>query len=66
MTRVQTSLWFDGGVDEAAAFYVSLLPDSRILGRLPYVPTENAPGTGRPRASPSPWTSSWPAPATPC
>lgn len=48
MTRVQTSLWFDGGVDEAAAFYVSLLPGSRILGRLPYVPTDNAPGDGPP------------------
>ncbi len=28
--RVRTCLWFDGGGEEAARFYVSLLPDSRI------------------------------------
>lgn len=28
--KVRTCLWFDGKAREAAAFYVSLLPDSRI------------------------------------
>ena len=28
--KVRTCLWFDGNGHEAAAFYVSLLPDSRI------------------------------------
>ncbi|QCR18940.1 VOC family protein [Agrococcus sp. SGAir0287] len=31
MTRVATSLWFDGGIEDAAALYVSLVPDSEIL-----------------------------------
>ncbi|SDH92554.1 VOC family protein [Agrococcus jejuensis] len=31
MTRVATSLWFDGGIEEAAALYVSLMPGSEIL-----------------------------------
>lgn len=44
MTRVQTCLWFDGRVDEAADFYVSLLPDSRVTDRMPYTPTDNSPG----------------------
>lgn len=44
MVQVRTSLWFDGGVDEAAAFYVSLIPGSRIVASMPYVPTEDAPG----------------------
>ena len=31
MSRVQfPCLWFDGNAEEAAEFYVSLLPDSRI------------------------------------
>ncbi|MEE1618307.1 VOC family protein [Brachybacterium sp. J153] len=33
---VQTCLWFDGRIDEAADFYVSLIPDSRILARTAY------------------------------
>ena len=40
-------LWFDGKAEEAARFYVSLLPDSRIDGILPY--SIDAPG-GSPRA----------------
>lgn len=28
--KVTPSLWFNGDAEEAAAFYVSLLPDSRI------------------------------------
>jgi predicted 3-demethylubiquinone-9 3-methyltransferase (glyoxalase superfamily) len=30
MDKVTPCLWFDGDAEEAAAFYVSLLPDSRI------------------------------------
>jgi predicted 3-demethylubiquinone-9 3-methyltransferase (glyoxalase superfamily) len=30
MSKVATCLWFDGKAQEAAEFYVSLLPDSRI------------------------------------
>lgn len=29
---LRTCLWFAGGGEEAAAFYVALLPDSRIEG----------------------------------
>jgi predicted 3-demethylubiquinone-9 3-methyltransferase (glyoxalase superfamily) len=31
MTRLFPCLWFDGNAEEAANFYVSLLPDSRIV-----------------------------------
>src|SRR5258707_3318639 len=30
MSRISSCLWFDGEAEEAAKFYVSLLPDSRI------------------------------------
>jgi predicted 3-demethylubiquinone-9 3-methyltransferase (glyoxalase superfamily) len=30
MTKITPNLWFDGNAEEAANFYVSLLPDSRI------------------------------------
>jgi predicted 3-demethylubiquinone-9 3-methyltransferase (glyoxalase superfamily) len=30
MQKITPCLWFDGDAEEAAAFYVSLLPDSRI------------------------------------
>ncbi len=30
MSRISPCLWFDGEAEEAAKFYVSLLPDSRI------------------------------------
>ncbi len=30
--RVATGLWFDGDAEEAANLYISLLPDSRIMG----------------------------------
>ena len=30
MAKVKTCLWFDGKAEEAANFYVSLIPDSRI------------------------------------
>lgn len=43
--QVQTCLWFDGRIDEAAEFYVSLLPGSRILGRTEYAATDAYPGS---------------------
>jgi predicted 3-demethylubiquinone-9 3-methyltransferase (glyoxalase superfamily) len=30
MAKITPNLWFDGNAEEAATFYVSLLPDSRI------------------------------------
>ncbi|EWS80177.1 VOC family protein [Brachybacterium phenoliresistens] len=48
MTRVKTWLWFDGGVDEAAEFYVSLIPGSRIVSTMPYTPVEDSPGGAPP------------------
>jgi len=37
LQRITPCLWFDGNAEEAARFYVSLLPDSRIdrVGRAP-------------------------------
>jgi predicted 3-demethylubiquinone-9 3-methyltransferase (glyoxalase superfamily) len=42
MSKILSCLWFDGKAEEAARFYVSLLPDSRIyrIRRLPM----NTPG----------------------
>jgi len=45
MSKIATCLWFDGKAEEAARFYVSLLPDSRIDAVLPY--TVETPG-GKP------------------
>ncbi|MBL28280.1 MAG: hypothetical protein CMM50_12120 [Rhodospirillaceae bacterium] len=36
MSKITPCLWFDGTAEEAARFYVSLLPDSRIDSVLPY------------------------------
>jgi predicted 3-demethylubiquinone-9 3-methyltransferase (glyoxalase superfamily) len=36
MSKIAPCLWFDGNAEEAARFYVSLLPDSRIDAVLPY------------------------------
>lgn len=36
MPRISPCLWFDGKAEEAARFYVSLLPDSRIDAVVPY------------------------------
>jgi predicted 3-demethylubiquinone-9 3-methyltransferase (glyoxalase superfamily) len=36
MSKLTTCLWFDGKAEEAARFYVSLLPDSRIDNVVPY------------------------------
>lgn len=32
MQKVRTFLWYDGHAEEATALYVSLVPDSRIVG----------------------------------
>ncbi len=45
MSKIAPCLWFDGKAEEAANFYVSLLPDSRIDAVLPY--TVETPG-GKP------------------
>ncbi len=36
MSKITPCLWFDGKAEEAAQFYVSLLPDSRIDAVMPY------------------------------
>ena len=40
--HIVANLWFDGQADEAAEFYVSVFPDSRIVNRAHY--TEAGPG----------------------
>ena len=40
-SKVRTCLWFDGNGEDAARFYVSLLPDSEI--ETVYRPDSNAP-----------------------
>jgi predicted 3-demethylubiquinone-9 3-methyltransferase (glyoxalase superfamily) len=45
MSKITPCLWFDGKAEEAARFYVSLLPDSLIDAVLPY--TVETPG-GKP------------------
>ncbi|WP_445501976.1 VOC family protein [Microvirga sp. G4-2] len=45
MSKIAPCLWFDGKAEEAAKFYVSLLPDSHIDTVLPY--TVETPG-GKP------------------
>jgi len=36
MSKIAPCLWFDGKAEEAARFYVSLLPDSRIDAIVPF------------------------------
>lgn len=36
MSKISPCLWFDGQAEEAARFYVGLLPDSRIEAIVPY------------------------------
>lgn len=47
MKQITPMLWFDTEGEEAAKFYVSLLPDSRITGAIPYGP-ENPDRQGQP------------------
>jgi predicted 3-demethylubiquinone-9 3-methyltransferase (glyoxalase superfamily) len=42
MQKIITNLWFDGQAEEAAAFYTSLLPGSRVVDVMHY--TEAGPG----------------------
>ncbi len=42
MQTITPCLWFDNQAEEAAAFYVSIFPNSRILSTIPY--PEGAPG----------------------
>jgi len=46
MRRIATSLWFDDQAEEAAQFYVSLFPESRVLEVARY-----GPGAPRPEGS---------------
>jgi predicted 3-demethylubiquinone-9 3-methyltransferase (glyoxalase superfamily) len=40
MSKITPCLWFDGNAEEAANFYVSLLPDSRV-GTVSRSPADN-------------------------
>lgn len=42
MSPIAPCLWFDDQAEEAAAFYVSVFPNSRILSTIPY--PDGAPG----------------------
>jgi predicted 3-demethylubiquinone-9 3-methyltransferase (glyoxalase superfamily) len=42
MPQITSFLWFDGQAEEAAEFYVSVFPNSRILDTTPY--PEGGPG----------------------
>ena len=60
MSKISPCLWFDGEAEEAAKFYVSLLPDSRIEK------VQKNTSTARP-ARPARcwwWSSRWPASAS--
>jgi len=46
MSKLTTCLWFDGVAEEAAAFYMSLFPNSRITGTPSRYP-EGSPQAGR-------------------
>ncbi len=43
MEKITTCLWFDDKAEEAAKFYVSIFPNSKIVGVARY--TEAGPGT---------------------
>ena len=43
MQKIVTNLWFNGNIEEALAFYTSLLPDSRVLSITHY--SEAGPGS---------------------
>ena len=43
MQKIVTYLWFDGRIEEALEFYISLLPDSRVLEIIHY--SEVGPGS---------------------
>ncbi len=44
MISVRTCLWFDGRIEEAARFYVDLIPDSAIESQVDYPEGHTFPG----------------------
>src|SRR5436190_6090649 len=50
LQRITPFLWFDDQAEPAAQFYVSIFPDSRIVGSTQYSP-ESAQASGRPAGS---------------
>jgi len=50
LQRITPFLWFDDQAEPAAQFYVSIFPDSRVLGSTQYSP-ESAQASGRPAGS---------------
>jgi predicted 3-demethylubiquinone-9 3-methyltransferase (glyoxalase superfamily) len=44
-SNIVPNLWFDTEAEEAAEFYCSIFPDSRIVGRLPYPESSDRHGT---------------------
>lgn len=49
MAMVRTVLWFDGHIEEAAEFYVSLLPDSAVTSVMRHLERDDPwPGDGAP------------------
>jgi predicted 3-demethylubiquinone-9 3-methyltransferase (glyoxalase superfamily) len=62
MSKISPCLWFDGEAEEAAKFYVSLLPESRI-DRIQKNLVDGPAGRPAPCwwfSSPSPARSTWP------
>ena len=55
MQKVTPCLWFDGQAEQAAAYYVSLLPDSRIDRVVRAQRTRPAVPPGWSSSSSSPW-----------
>ena len=58
MSKISPCLWFDGEAEEAAKFYVSLLPNSRIENIQKNTVDGPAGKTGRCWWSTSPWPDS--------
>ena len=50
LQRITPFLWFDHRAEEAASYYVSVFPNSRILGTTRYT-EESARASGRPKGS---------------
>ena len=47
MNRIQTCLWFDRRGEEAAAFYVSIFKNSKVIGTTHYGESGPGPPAGR-------------------
>jgi predicted 3-demethylubiquinone-9 3-methyltransferase (glyoxalase superfamily) len=50
MKRIQPCLWFDGQAEQAAAYYVSLFPDSKVKG-ISHYGKASAAASGQPEGS---------------